>query len=72
MSPPRDEQDAQIGRMRARVYAEARCAVPLIKALYSAGMIDGWRAVRSVGTDPDRSRSYSGPLLTGRELIRKD
>lgn len=64
-------EEESIAELRRRTHQEAACAVPLIKALYAAGMIDGWRAVRSVGRDPDRSSSYSGPIFDGQEFTTR-
>ena len=55
LRPLRDlkpDEQAQVARNKASVYAHLPEAVPFIKELHEAGMIDGWRGVVSVDVHP--------------------
>jgi len=70
--PLTDKAQARAAEMRAAVLETIPEAVPLIRALHQAGLIDGWRAVTYVGPPREIPNAHSGPFLRGDEIMKRD
>ena len=60
----------RVANLRAMVMATVPEAVEFIQALYTEGLIQGWRAVTYVGPRRDIPNTFSGPFLRGDEIMK--
>jgi hypothetical protein len=61
----------RIAALRARAHAIAPGFVDLVKAFFQAGLIEGWRNVRFVGTEAEW-REYSARFATSSCRLQGD
>jgi len=72
VKPLNQAEQERVAEQREYVLRELPNAIPSIRALHQAGLIDGWRSIIYIGPPRELPNASAGPFMRGDEMIAKE